>query len=48
LSLGHPNESVFFAKKPCSPKEGLCVFHCFDISFAEITELSEACVVLGA
>src|SRR6266699_851963 len=47
--LAHLSESVVFAKKLCyGPKEGPCVIHGFSISFADITELSGACTVLGA
>jgi hypothetical protein len=45
----HLSESVFIAKKCCwGAQEDLCAFHCLDTSFADMTELSEACTVLGA
>ena len=46
--LAYLSESVFFAKKLCGPKEGICVIHGFSNSFADITELSGVCTVLGA
>src|SRR5216684_6963379 len=49
VMAAHLSESVIFAKKLCcGPKEGPCVIHGFSISFADITELSGACTVLGA
>ena len=46
--IGHLNESFFFAEGPSGPKKGLYAFHRFGISFADMTELSGACVAFGA
>ena len=46
--ISHRNELVFFVEGLTGPKSGLCAFHRFGISFADMTELSRACVVLGA
>src|SRR5260370_29831073 len=48
VMAGPPSESVIFAKKLSGQNGGLCVIHGFSISFADITELSSACTVLGA
>ena len=42
------NESTLFSAKLCDTKEGLQAFHGLGISFADMTELSGGCVVLGA
>ena len=39
-----------FSQRKCrrGAQEDHCAFHCFDTSSADMTELSEACTVLGA